>query len=119
MPIFCLSYIDYRSESPEYEKTAAYWENIFARAIFFIIFEVSLLQTFYNPSLQQLFKIKFKCNFQHCVLIYVWIVAKLIPDEPGDLKENIKREKYLITEIMVKSRTNAEKPKTETEKKTD
>jgi hypothetical protein len=87
-------YIDYRSESPEYEKTAAYWENIFARAIFFIIFE-------------------------HCVLIYVWIVAKLIPDEPGELKENIKREKYLITEIMVKSRTNAEKPKTETEKKTD
>lgn len=60
-----------------------------------------------------------ECNFQHCVLIYVWIVAKLIPDEPGDLKENIKREKYLITEIMVKSRTNAEKPKTETEKKTD
>ena len=42
--IFCLSYIDYRSESPEYEKTAAYWENIFARAIFFIVFEVGLLQ---------------------------------------------------------------------------
>ena len=119
MLIFCLSYIDYRSESPEYAKTASYWENIFARAIFFIIFEVSLLQTVCNPSLQQLFKIESNCNFQHCVLIYVWIVAKLIPDEPGDLKENIKREKYLITEIMVKSRTNAEKPKTETEKKTD
>jgi len=106
--ICCLSYIDYRSESPDYEKTAAYWENIFARAIFFIIFEVSFLHF-----------VQSECNFQHCVLIYVWIVAKLIPDEPGDLKENIKREKYLITEIMVKSRTNAEKPKTETEKKTD
>ena len=108
MLICSLSYIDYRSESPDYEKTAAYWENIFARAIFFIIFEVSFLH--FSMS---------ECNFQHCVLIYVWIVAKLIPDEPGDLKENIKREKYLITEIMVKSRTNAEKPKTETEKKTD
>ena len=114
MLICSLSYIDYRSESPDYEKTAAYWENIFARAIFFIIFEVSLL----HFSMYALYKLS-ECKFQHCVLIYVWIVAKLIPDEPGDLKENIKREKYLITEIMVKSRTNAEKPKTETEKKTD
>ena len=57
-------------------------------------------------------------------MIYVWIVAKLIPDEPADLKEIIKREKYLITEIMVKSRTKVvEKIKTviknEAEKKTD
>ena len=39
--ILYFSYIDYRTESPEYAKTASYWENIFARAIFFIIFEVS------------------------------------------------------------------------------
>ena len=41
------SYIDYRTESPEYAKTASYWENIFARAIFFIIFEVKFLSRFF------------------------------------------------------------------------
>ena len=53
--ICSLSYIDYRSESPDYEKTAAYWENIFARAIFFIIFEVSLLAYFIMYNLNEIF----------------------------------------------------------------
>ena len=46
--IFDFSYIDYRTESPEYAKTEAYWENLFARALFFIIFEVSLLISMYQ-----------------------------------------------------------------------
>ena len=42
---FFQSYVGYRERievngEVDYERTTAYWENIFARAIFFIIFEV-------------------------------------------------------------------------------
>ena len=42
------SFVDYRErvevdQTVEYQRTTAYWENIFARAIFFIAFEVCLI----------------------------------------------------------------------------
>ena len=59
-------------------------------------------------------------DFQHCVLVYVWIVAKLIPDVPSDLKVKIKQEKHLIREMMSnKNRKIGEKSKTAKEPERD
>lgn len=38
------------------------------------------------------------------VLLFVIFAVFIIPDVPSDLKQKIKREKYLIQEIMLRSR---------------
>jgi hypothetical protein len=47
--------------------------------------------------------------FEHLVLVYVWLIQWLIPDEPKALKEKIKRENHIIAEILVKTRPAIEK----------
>lgn len=78
------SYIDYREPTYPYNRSMQWWEVAFSRAMFFIVFE-------------------------HLVLVYVWLIQWLIPDEPNALKEKIKRENHIIAEILVKTRPTIEK----------
>ena len=42
--------------------------------------------------------------FQNLVLIYMVLIAYLIPDEPADIEEKIQREDYIVKELMMKSK---------------
>jgi len=72
-------YEGYRESEEPFDHTLSYWENLFARAIFFILYE-------------------------HAVFLFVWLVCWIIPDQPKSLKDKIKRENYLIQELLVRNR---------------
>jgi len=68
-----------RDSTFPYELKITYWEDLFARALFFVIYE-------------------------HAVLFCVWLLCWIIPDRPKSLMDKIKRENYLIHELMVRNR---------------
>ena len=76
--------------SVTYTPTPDYWERLFDRTIFFVIFEVCY------------FLIIFLIFAKHVVLLAVVVTAFLIPDVPGGLKKRIKRQNFAIDKIMIK-----------------
>ncbi|XP_018567223.1 anoctamin-5 isoform X2 [Anoplophora glabripennis] len=76
-------YPDYREppDTPnEYARTSMYWQILAARLTFVVIFEN--------------------------IVVFVMIVVKwCIPDVPGELRDQIRRENYVTNEIIIKQET--------------
>uniref|UniRef100_A0A672HEU4 Anoctamin n=1 Tax=Salarias fasciatus TaxID=181472 RepID=A0A672HEU4_SALFA len=91
-------YRDYR-EPPDsaepYSYTLQFWHVLAARLAFIIVFE-------------------------HMVFAIKTLIAYLIPDLPKDLRDRMRREKYLIQEMMYEAELERlQKEKNEKKKKTD
>ncbi|XP_061570126.1 anoctamin-4-like [Cololabis saira] len=91
-------YRDYR-EPPDsadpYSYTLQFWHVLAARLAFIIVFE-------------------------HMVFAIKTLIAYLIPDLPKDLRDRMRREKYLIQEMMYEAELERlQKEKNERKKKTD
>uniref|UniRef100_A0A7N6FLT7 Anoctamin n=1 Tax=Anabas testudineus TaxID=64144 RepID=A0A7N6FLT7_ANATE len=95
---YCRLYRDYR-EPPDsaepYTYTLQFWHVLAARLAFIIVFE-------------------------HMVFAIKTLIAYLIPDLPKDLRDRMRREKYLIQEMMYEAELERlQKEKNEKKKKKD
>lgn len=83
-----------------YKRPLVYWQILAARLIFLVLFQV-------------IFKIRFQsilCNFksvtfQNVVGFIQMVIAWGIPDVPGKLRDQIRREEYLTREVIIRKET--------------
>lgn len=100
-------YSEYRnppSDDPSvaYKRPALYWHVMTARLAFVVVFQVSYI-LLYNMYITSVFNnLKSHYNFQNIVGLSQVLVAWAIPDRPRHLRDQIKRENYLTSNIIIK-----------------
>uniref|UniRef100_H2YZL9 Anoctamin n=1 Tax=Ciona savignyi TaxID=51511 RepID=H2YZL9_CIOSA len=91
-------YLSPPNANPPYAFTTQYWHNIAGKLAFIIVVEVSVsITTNYSTHIGSL---------SHVVFLLKRLLDYLIPDRPRKLRDKIRREHFLVQNMMFKAETD-------------